>query len=157
MHFTKTALLTVTLLAAALSSTVTAQWVEDASSACQSCLLTARNAQVPSCKDIPANPRGERDSKMPLAARICQCGAAESNAWIHSDKDSVATSTTSTVPTATDVSGSVAPAASTVAPSMTTSLSPAPTGNGSPSLLAKSSVAVAGMTFAAAGAFAALL
>ncbi|KAK3817104.1 MAG: hypothetical protein JOS17DRAFT_794637 [Linnemannia elongata] len=80
MCLIKTALLTIAFFAAATS----AQWVEDAPPACQSCLLNARNTQVPSCKVIPADPRGPKNSKMLLPARICQCGAADSDAWIQS-------------------------------------------------------------------------
>ncbi|KAF9899430.1 hypothetical protein EC991_008915 [Linnemannia zychae] len=63
---------------------VSAQWIEDASPACKECLLTARNAQAPSCVNIPADPRGKDDEKMSLEARTCQCHAASSNAWIKS-------------------------------------------------------------------------
>ncbi|KAK3836693.1 MAG: hypothetical protein J3R72DRAFT_450304 [Linnemannia gamsii] len=83
MHFSKTTLLTITLLVTLLSitSTTTAQWVRDASPACKQCLLTARNAQVPSCVGIPEDPRSGR---MTPQARSCQCGAAKSDAWIQS-------------------------------------------------------------------------
>ncbi|KAF9145366.1 hypothetical protein BG015_011912 [Linnemannia schmuckeri] len=79
MHFSTSALFALTLVT--LLSTTTAQWVNDATEACKSCLLAARNAQVPACKNIPANPQTGR---MIREARVCQCGAASNDAWITS-------------------------------------------------------------------------
>ncbi|KAF9129440.1 hypothetical protein BGW39_004164 [Mortierella sp. 14UC] len=88
MHVFKTTLLTFALIAVLSTSTntVSAQWVNEASPACQECLVTARNEQVPDCIDIPipADPRGENNTKMSYGARVCQCGAANSNVWIQS-------------------------------------------------------------------------
>ncbi|KAF8929843.1 hypothetical protein BGZ47_000845, partial [Haplosporangium gracile] len=79
MHFSTFTLFSLTLVT--LLSTTTAQWVSNAPEACKSCLLTARNAQVPACKNIPANPQTGR---MIRGARICQCGGASNDAWITS-------------------------------------------------------------------------
>ncbi|KAG0284658.1 hypothetical protein BGZ97_008096, partial [Linnemannia gamsii] len=80
MHVSTSTLLAITAFFTLIfASTTHAQWVNGASEACKSCLLAARNAQVPICKKISANPQSGHMSRN---ARLCQCRAASSDAWI---------------------------------------------------------------------------
>lgn len=142
MHLSKVALLlTLTLL----FSSVIAQQTPSNNEACKQCLITSRIKQFPACEGITSTPRNSSsNSTMTPKERTCQCGAADSDAWITScTKPDLCDNLTATVLKGTY---GVIKAACIYAGVSSTSVAT----SGSSSLLVSRSGVVAGVTVAAA-------